>query len=178
MDMKEIITYSFRELHQEDFSWPLSIASSSKGLCYLKIGESSQGKEKFMAWVQRWAPGCETVLECDSFHEDVYRQLEEYFARKRQQFTFPLDNRGTDFQKRVWEELRKIPYGTTCSYGEIAERIGNPKGPRAVGLANNRNPIAIITPCHRVVGKSGSLVGYASGLDHKERLLKLEGVTR
>ena len=176
MGGKEIIKYSYREDLQGDYKWPIFVASTSQGLSMLKIGELEGLKEKLFSWVKRWVPEGEVLFECDRFHEDVYAQLEEYFAGKRQEFTLPLDDRGTDFQKRVWEELRKIPYGTTCSYGDIAEKIGNPKGPRAVGLANNRNPIAIITPCHRVVGKSGSLVGYASGLDHKERLLKLEGV--
>lgn len=176
MGGKEIIKYSYREILQGDYKWPIFIASTSQGLSLLKMGELEGLKEKLLSWVKRWVPEGEALFECDRFHEEVYEQLEEYFAGKRQQFTLPLDERGTDFQKRVWEELRKIPYGTVCCYGDIAEKIGNPKGPRAVGLANNRNPIAIITPCHRVVGKSGSLVGYASGLDHKERLLILEGV--
>lgn len=101
-------------------------------------------------------------------------ELREYFAGKRREFTLPLAPAGTPFQQQVWAALREIPYGATCSYGRIAERIGRPKACRAVGMANNRNPIAIVVPCHRVVGASGALVGYAAGLDVKEMLLRLE----
>lgn len=101
-------------------------------------------------------------------------QLEEYFNGKRKEFELPLSMHGTEFQMKVWNELIKIPYGQTCSYGEIAEKIGNPKACRAVGMANNRNPIIIIVPCHRVIGKNGSLVGYACGLDIKTKLLQPE----
>ena len=102
------------------------------------------------------------------------RQLEEYFAGKRREFDLPLIFEGTAFQKLVWEALLTIPYGETRSYGDIARQIGNPKGSRAVGMANNRNPISIICPCHRVIGADGSLVGYGSGLENKKYLLGLE----
>ncbi|HHY09031.1 MAG TPA: methylated-DNA--[protein]-cysteine S-methyltransferase [Firmicutes bacterium] len=108
------------------------------------------------------------------FLKDVAGQLDEYFAGKRREFDVPLAAKGTDFQKDAWHELLKIPYGETRSYKQIAERIGRPKAYRAVGLANNRNPIAIIIPCHRVVGSSGKLVGYGGGLSTKEFLLDLE----
>ena len=101
-------------------------------------------------------------------------QLEEYFAGKRKTFDLPLDPAGTPFQRAVWQALRAIPYGQTCSYADIAARIGRPKACRAVGMANHRNPIAILIPCHRVIGKKGSLTGYAGGLEIKERLLELE----
>lgn len=101
-------------------------------------------------------------------------QLEEYFEGKRKSFDLPFEPKGTEFQKSVWNELLKIPYGETCSYGEIAKRIGNPKASRAIGMANNRNPISIIIPCHRVIGASGKLVGYGGGIDIKEKLLNLE----
>ena len=100
--------------------------------------------------------------------------LAEYFAGERREFELPLAPEGTPFMRRVWAELVKVPYGATATYGEIAERIGNPGGSRAVGLANNRNPIAIIIPCHRIIGSSGKLVGYAGGVELKERLLALE----
>ena len=103
------------------------------------------------------------------------RQLEEYFAGRRRGFDLPLDLRGTDFQKRCWQELLKIPHGETRSYAEIARAIGNPAAVRAVGLANGKNPIAIIVPCHRVIGSDGSLTGYGGGLDVKRQLLELEG---
>lgn len=104
----------------------------------------------------------------------AYRQLMEYFAGERREFRLPLKPEGTEFQKKVWNALREIPYGETRSYGEIAARIGDPKASRAVGMANNRNPLAIVVPCHRVVGADGALTGYAGGLAVKEYLLKLE----
>ncbi|WP_288351273.1 methylated-DNA--[protein]-cysteine S-methyltransferase [uncultured Alistipes sp.] len=103
-------------------------------------------------------------------------ELREYFAGERREFTLPLAPAGTPFQQQVWAALREIPYGATCSYGWIAGRIGRPKACRAVGMANNRNPIAIVVPCHRVVGASGALVGYAAGLEVKEKLLALESM--
>ena len=102
-------------------------------------------------------------------------QLSEYFAGTRTHFTLPLAPQGTQFQQRVWQALCNIPYGETCSYGDIAKRIENPKGVRAVGLANGKNPIAIVVPCHRVIGANGKLTGYAGGLERKAGLLKLEG---
>lgn len=114
-----------------------------------------------------------TVEETDLIKE-TKRQLDEYFAGKRKEFDIPTRLEGTEFQKRVWEELRKIPYGKTVTYKDIAETVGCPKGFRAVGLANNRNPISIIYPCHRVIGSNGSLTGYGGGLDVKEKLLELE----
>ena len=102
-------------------------------------------------------------------------QLDEYFAGERRAFDLPLDFRGTDFQKSVWAQLLTIPFGETRSYGEIAVALGNPTASRAVGAANGRNPISIIAPCHRVVGASGSLTGFAGGLETKAFLLKLEG---
>ena len=101
-------------------------------------------------------------------------QLEEYFAGNRKQFDLPLAPKGTDFQKRVWKALTDIPYGETRTYGEIAAAVGSPKAARAVGMANNKNPIGIIVPCPRVVGADGKLVGYAGGMAKKEWLLHLE----
>ncbi len=104
---------------------------------------------------------------------DVRRQLDEYFAGARTSFDLPLDLRGTDFQRRVWKALRTIPYGATASYGDIARRVGRPGGARAVGQANNRNPVGLVVPCHRVVASNG-IGGYGSGLAIKEKLLELE----
>lgn len=103
-------------------------------------------------------------------------QLSEYFAGTRTHFTLPLAPQGTQFQQKVWQALCSIPYGETCSYGDIAKCIENPKGVRAVGLANGKNPIAIVVPCHRVIGANGKLTGYAGGLERKAGLLKLEGM--
>jgi methylated-DNA-[protein]-cysteine S-methyltransferase len=101
-------------------------------------------------------------------------ELQEYFEGRRREFTVPLHPQGTDFQLRVWQVLRTIPYGKTWSYKQVATAAGNPNASRAVGMANNRNPIAIIIPCHRVIGANGRLVGYAGGLDVKEKLLQIE----
>lgn len=102
------------------------------------------------------------------------RQLDEYFEGRRKTFDLPLDVQGTDFQKSVWAELAKIPYGETTSYGEIARRLKNEKAVRAVGAANGRNPISIVVPCHRVIGANGALTGYAGGLPAKTKLLQIE----
>jgi methylated-DNA-[protein]-cysteine S-methyltransferase len=105
---------------------------------------------------------------------ETERQLDEYFAGKRDVFSIPLDIRGTTFQKNVWCALQAIPFGKTLSYGEIAKQLGRPTASRAVGAANGRNPISIVVPCHRVIGSSGKLTGFAGGLDVKARLLNLE----
>jgi O-6-methylguanine DNA methyltransferase len=103
------------------------------------------------------------------------RELDEYFAGKRRVFSMPLDLRGTEFQLQCWRALLEIPYGETRSYADIARAIGHPQAFRAVGMANNRNPIAIVVPCHRVLASNGSLCGYGGGLDIKCKLLELEG---
>ena len=107
---------------------------------------------------------------------ETLRQLSEYFSGSRRDFELPMRLEGTAFQQRVWRELTKIPYGETWSYGELAKRIGNPNASRAVGLANGRNPIPILVPCHRVIGSDGSLTGYGGGLDRKRWLLSHEGL--
>ena len=109
-----------------------------------------------------------------SLAELVFRQLDEYFAGTRTEFAFPYRLHGTPFQEKVWEALQQIPYGETRSYKDIAEAIGHPKAYRAVGMANNANPIFIAIPCHRVIGANGSLVGYGGGLEMKKALLELE----
>ena len=112
---------------------------------------------------------CSNALE-----QEARRQLEEYFAGRRKTFDLPLRPHGTDFQRRVWEQLLLIPYGQTATYGQIAQRIGNPNAARAVGQACNANPIPILIPCHRVVGFNSRLTGFALGLDVKSALLELE----
>lgn len=109
-----------------------------------------------------------------AFLKFVAQQLSEYFEGKRKDFDIPLSLKGTDFQLNVWRALQTIPYGETRSYKQIAEAVGCPKGFRAVGMANNKNPIGIVVPCHRVVGADGGLTGYAGGLDKKQKLLMLE----
>ncbi len=104
------------------------------------------------------------------------QQLKAYFAGKLKQFSLPLAADGTDFQKQVWKALGEVPFGRTASYGDIAKAVGSPAASRAVGLANGRNPIAIVVPCHRIIGSNGRLVGYGGGLPYKKTLLNLEGV--
>jgi methylated-DNA-[protein]-cysteine S-methyltransferase len=106
--------------------------------------------------------------------KQAVKELEEYFLGKRKTFSVPLNPKGTEFQMKVWKELGQIPYGETISYEELAKRIKNPKAVRAVGAANGKNPLWLIVPCHRVIGKNGSLTGYAGGLSVKKKLLSLE----
>jgi methylated-DNA-[protein]-cysteine S-methyltransferase len=106
---------------------------------------------------------------------DAERELKEYFAGKRNKFSVRLDMRGTQFQKQVWDALQRIPFGETRTYGQLARQLGDPNATRAVGAANGRNPIAIVVPCHRVIGSTGKLTGFAGGLDAKAYLLNLEG---
>ncbi len=146
------------------------LASSDNGL--VQIGLAA--REKFLSEVQKKYPESDLV-EDDSKNHAVVDQLSEYFRGKRMTFSVPIRFDGTDFQNKVWHALTEIPYGQTVTYKEVAEKIGNPKAVRAVGNANNRNPIAIVVPCHRVIGADGKLVGYGGGLEMKEKLLKLEG---
>ncbi len=121
--------------------------------------------------------GRDLWAEDRSSFQKVGDQLEAYFAGELTEFDVPLRLEGSTFQRQVWEGLRAIPYGTTCSYGQLADRIGKPGAARAVGLANGRNPIGIIVPCHRVIGAGGGLTGYGGGLDRKKLLLDLERAT-
>ncbi|MGG0187675.1 methylated-DNA--[protein]-cysteine S-methyltransferase [Bacillus rhizoplanae] len=130
--------------------------------------------------------GISSVLFVEQKQEDVFHpiveqcvmELDEYFHNKRTVFTVPLQATGTSFQKQVWNALCSVSYGKSASYLDIAEKIGNPKAVRAIGGANSRNPISIIVPCHRIIGKNGKLVGYEGGLWRKEWLLKHEGSLR
>ena len=141
---------------------PLTLTQEDQALTGLHFGEHPQ----------QGAEGSTPLLE------EAARQLEEYFAGQRKEFSLPLAPKGTEFQLRVWQALLQIPYGETCSYGELAAMVGNPKACRAVGGANHRNPLSILIPCHRVVGTKGNLTGYAGGLNVKEFLLKLESEAR
>jgi methylated-DNA-[protein]-cysteine S-methyltransferase len=111
----------------------------------------------------------------DARFSEERRQLSEYFSGERTTFEFPISLQGNAFERRVWEALQAIPYGTTTTYGELAARLGAPEAARAVGAANGRNPIAIVVPCHRVIGARGKLTGYGGGLDRKRALLAHEG---
>ncbi len=121
----------------------------------------------------RIEPGKDWIYKEELFLQAI-NQLKAYFKGERTRFDLELNIQGTEFQKIVWKELVKIPYGETISYGQLAERIGNPKASRAVGMANGKNPISIIVPCHRVIGKNGSLTGFGGGLEVKKNLLEFE----
>ncbi|HEV2845377.1 MAG TPA: methylated-DNA--[protein]-cysteine S-methyltransferase [Thermoanaerobaculia bacterium] len=137
--------------------------------------EFGNGRESQRKTVQRMQAAGIEVVEDASRTAGLRRQLEEYFAGERQEFDLELAPEGTPFERSVWEELKKIPFGETRSYGEVAQAIGRPGSARAVGRANGANPIPIVVPCHRVIGANGSLTGFGGGLEAKERLLELEG---
>ncbi|MFI5102265.1 MAG: methylated-DNA--[protein]-cysteine S-methyltransferase [Terriglobales bacterium] len=143
---------------------PLFLAASAKGLVRLE----------FEARMMKVNPDTTQLRESKSALAPYLRELNEYFAGQRREFSLPLDLRGTGFQLACWHALLEIPYGETRSYRDIAETIGHPHAYRAVGMSNNRNPVAIIVPCHRVIASSGSLCGYGGGLDIKRKLLDLE----
>ena len=145
---------------------PLLLTSDGTALTGLFMVAHKHGPEVGTDWTQD--DGAAPFLEAK-------RQLAAYFAGNLTDFDLPLALVGTAFQKRVWDELRRIPHGNTVTYGELARRIGSPNACRAVGLANGRNPLSIIVPCHRVVGANGKLIGYAGGMARKEALLALEG---
>lgn len=146
---------------------PLTLRANERALTGLFMAEHRHGPAVRDGWVR----------EDDRF-ADARAQLAEYFAGERRTFDLPLEPVGTEFQRGVWQALREIPHAETISYGELARRVANPKAVRAVGLANGRNPISIIIPCHRVIGANGSLVGFGGGLDRKRWLLAHEQVPR
>ncbi len=133
-------------------------------------------KEFFGLKFYKNSPINKSWIEDKTVFKDVIYQLEKYFNKELKSFNIPLKLNGTPFQKKVFSELLKIPYGSTISYQELAKRVGNLKASRAVGNANGKNPIAIIVPCHRVISKDGSIGGFSGGLDIKRKLLELEGV--
>lgn len=143
---------------------PLLLAGDADALHVLSFANGSRPREIDA----QWQPDTKGVLT------DVRRELDDYFAGRLKQFSTRPAFTGTAFQNRVWTELTRIPYGATISYLDLAKRIGNPKAVRAVGLANGANPIAIIVPCHRVIGSNGSLTGFGGGLPTKRALLELE----
>lgn len=141
----------------------LLLAGDDNALAMIGFPQGAMRRDPEADWIYNEKPFAEAI-----------RQLQEYFAGKRHEFDLPLSLTGTEFQLQVLDELQRIPYGETTSYGDIANRIGRPKAVRAVGAANGRNPIPIIVPCHRVIGSGGQLTGFGGGLDTKEALLRLE----
>lgn len=156
---------------------PLFLAASVKGLVALEFDARLPGQQTIRPNPRdlRAENGRVRFEESVATLQPYVRELEEYFAGWRREFTFALDMRGTDFQLACWKALLAIPYGETRSYADIARAVGRPQGFRAVGMANNRNPIAIVVPCHRVIASDGTLCGYGGGLDLKRKLLELEG---
>lgn len=156
---------------------PLFLAASARGLVALEFDARLPGQQSIRPnprHLRQEKKGFH--FESSSRARQPYvSELEEYFAGKRRQFTFPLDLRGTDFQLACWRALLAIPYGETRTYADIARAVGKPNAFRAVGMANNRNPVAIVVPCHRVIASDGTLCGYGGGLDVKRKLLELEG---
>jgi O-6-methylguanine DNA methyltransferase len=156
---------------------PLFLAASGRGLVALEFDARLPGQQSIRPNPRHLRQENRGFAFEDSPREMLayLNELNEYFASKRREFTFPLDLRGTDFQLACWRALLSIPYGETRTYGDIAGAVGKPQAFRAVGMANNRNPIAIVVPCHRVIASNGTLCGYGGGLDVKRRLLELEG---
>jgi methylated-DNA-[protein]-cysteine S-methyltransferase len=141
-----------------------------------KIGIADNGKAITNIYFNESPKLEDTEIKETDLLKEAAQQLKDYLAGKRKNFNIPLMPEGTEFQQKVWKALQQIPYGETCTYGEIAKKIGNPKACRAVGMANNKNPIGIFIPCHRVIGANGKLVGYAGGLEMKEHLLAIEKI--
>jgi O-6-methylguanine DNA methyltransferase len=155
----------------------LLLVATDKGLCNIEFGADEPAFQRLRSWIQRHHS--EYVLE-EAPHshphlEAAKQQLTEYFSGERREFDISLDIYGTPFQLKVWQALQAIPYARTHSYKDIAVSIGQPQAVRAVGGANNKNPLPVIVPCHRVIGNRGDLVGYGGGLPIKQSLLSLEG---
>ena len=161
----------------ESFIGPLFLAASAKGLVALEFDARIPGQQTIRPNPRDLRAESKKLRfeDAEAAMRGYVHELEEYFAGKRREFTFPLDMRGTEFQLACWNALLAIPFGETRTYGDIARAVNNPTGFRAVGMANNRNPIAIVVPCHRVIAANGTLCGYGGGLDLKRKLLELEG---
>jgi O-6-methylguanine DNA methyltransferase len=166
--MVEMIAYARLE-SQIGTVW---VASTPMGLRKISLGGDQSGA--FHSWLSKQASPAEPSEEPEVMRFAL-AQLREYFSGSRRAFDLPLDARGTSFQKAVWSQVVRIPYGTTATYGDIAQLVGKPRASRAVGGAVGANPLPIVIPCHRVIGAGGSLTGFGSGLAVKEALLRLEG---
>lgn len=151
--------------------WSFYLAATEKGLCY--VGSQQKPFDEMRDWIKHRVPGSE-LMKNDEKMQPYATELTEYLRGERQTFSIPFDYRGTPFQLAVWNALCEIPYGQTWSYSDIASHIQNPAAVRAVGAAIGANPILITVPCHRVIGKNGTLTGYRGGLEMKTQLLQLE----
>lgn len=168
--MDKILTYCVFETAIGN----MTAAYTEKGLCWLSLPKEKE--DVLTRWAERFFKGYTLEKGCDGTAREVERQIAEYLEGRRRHFSVQLDLKGTAFQRRVWQALLQIPYGRTATYKDIAVAVESPRAVRAVGQANNRNPVPIIVPCHRVVGSDGSLVGYGGGINIKMRLLELEGI--
>ncbi|WP_028393567.1 methylated-DNA--[protein]-cysteine S-methyltransferase [Bacillus cihuensis] len=155
----------------KDKDWSIYLAATSKGLVF--VGSQNRPFEELSVWAERRFPGS-SLVEDEEKLQPYSAELIEYFEGKRKSFTIPFDYNGTEFQLAVWKALCEIPYGQTKSYSDIANYIERPAAVRAVGAAIGANPVLITVPCHRVVGKNGSLTGYRGGLEMKTQLLDME----
>lgn len=160
---------SLKEFH----AGPVFFMATGKGLC--RITWPEEGFDALLAWRDKHMPQA-ALRESPERLVPYIRQIEEYLSGRRLEFAMCLDLRGTDFQQSVWRSLRAIPYGSTLSYSELAVRAGRPGAARAAGAANGMNPVPLVVPCHRAIGKNGALTGFRGGLAVKEALLRLEGV--
>lgn len=150
-----------------------TLAATDEGLCF--TGALNKDESELMEWAGKYFKGSEVKEDAEKVALYV-QAFHEYFNGKRLHFDLPIYYRGTAFQESIWRVLQDIPYGETCSYSDIAQRIGNPKAVRAVGGAIGANPVMIVVPCHRVIGKNGSLTGFRGGLELKRLLLAIEGI--
>jgi len=148
--------------------------ATEKGICMLEFADDKKSIDKQMDAIGKYFGSQIVFGQQDKYLAELQKQLALYFAGKLTEFTFPLDMAGTEFQKKAWGVMRAIPYGKTISYKQEAESVGDPKAVRAVAGANGRNRIAIVIPCHRVIGSDGSLTGYSAGIERKKWLLELE----
>lgn len=152
-------------------NWNMHIAATAQGLCF--VGSHNASIDELKQWTQSRRRGVSLIQDNERLAPYI-QELQEYLTGERQTFSLPIDIRGTSFQMAVWKALTEIPYGSTQSYSDIANHIQKPTSIRAVGTAIGANPLLITVPCHRVIGKNGSLTGYRGGLDMKTRLLTLE----
>lgn len=154
--------------------WKFVVAAVEEGLCY--IDREEQPYDEWLAWAEKHCQGYTFVHDPERMRPYI-EQIEAYLKGQLREFDMPLVYKGTAFQKAVWRSLCKIPYGETVTYAQIASEIGRPKAVRAVGAAVGANPLMIVIPCHRVIGKDRTLTGFGGGLDLKTRLLAIEGLT-
>ncbi|RKD21006.1 [Fe-S]-binding protein [Ammoniphilus oxalaticus] len=153
---------------------PITVAATERGICHVCFGSGPTVFEELGKWAKKLLDSYRLIGQQTEWTRQAVEQLDQYFDGKRTEFTVPMDLYGTDFQKKVWRQLQNIPYGQVHAYKDVAVAVGSPKAVRAVGGANNRNPLSIFIPCHRVIGANGSLVGYGGGLEIKTYLLDFE----